>query len=168
MRLKLAFMVLSACLMAAPASANDAEVRGPSLDFKFMQLRQHLRENPSGDSARHDHFAIGEYYFRQGMPKAAAESFRHIDPSYPRNQEELLAAVYLLRCASLTGDKEAAAERERALLEFLSSKQFIAAFGEAEVKQWVSPLGNRYTIREEVDRLEISLNGSPFHVIDLS
>ena len=133
-----------------------------------MELRQSLREHPAGEEALHNRFAIGEYYFSQNMPVPAAESFGYLSSAEPKTSEELLAAVYLFRCARLMQDEKSAALLEKKLQEALSSRQFIATFHAARERDWRSPLGNHYSFREEVDRLEIQLNEKPFYTIGLS
>ncbi len=146
---------------AAPASASDS-------DFRLMELRRKLREHPSGEEARRDRFSLAEQYFRQGMAREAAEVLKPIHSKNPGTNEELLASVYLLRCARAAGDEKAASALEKELQESLSSRQFVGTFRPEQVRQWNSPTGNHYVFREEVDRMEITLNEKAFYTIDLS
>ena len=163
MRITAYLLVLLAVLTASPASL--AEESSASYDFKFMELRQQLREHPDHPDARHWIFAIGEYYFRQHDLAAAGQYFNRFKPQMGRNAEELLAAVYLLLS---TEDPKTASALTRKLQEALSDKPFFAAFHASKVQAWRSPLGNHFDLKEEVDRLEIKLNGKPFYTIDLS
>ena len=161
-------IVWLAVTAVAPVSANEAGEGVSGLDFKFMELRQRLREHPSGIQALHDRFALAEYYFQKGMPSLATETLRPFVSREPGNNEELLATVYLLRCAELMHDGEGFAAFEKTLQDALSSKQFVATFLASQTQTWRSRLGNRYVFREEVDRMEITLNDKPFYTIDLS
>jgi hypothetical protein len=163
-------MVFAAVLAAgSPVLAGDTGERwGAGMDFKFMELRQQLRDHPTGDDALHNHFAIGEYYFSRNMPGPAAESFVHLSYAAPKSSEELLSAVYLVRCAFLMHNEKTVAHLKTNLQEALSSRQFVATFSPSREWDFRSPLGNHYHFREEVDRLEIQLNESPFYAINLS
>jgi hypothetical protein len=152
--------------LSAPASEEAWDAR---TDFKFLELQRELREDPHGPRAHADMFAIAEYYFHENDLESAAGFFRRLDLSSDfQDPETLVATAYLARCASLAGDTGTAAALEKKLQEALSSKNFFASFDEKNVLSWTSPLGNRFDFRELVDRLEISINGSPFYTINLS
>ena len=156
-------VVLLAFLTAGPASW--AQESGADYDFKFMELQRQLREHPDHPDARQWTFAIGEYFFLEHNPAAAEQCFNRFKPQISRGTEDLLAVVYLLLSA---GDAKVASALAKELQETLSNKQFFAAFLTAKKQAWLSPLGNQFDLREEVDRLEIKLNGKPFYTIDLS
>lgn len=156
-------VVIAMAPLIPSANASDAD-----LDFKFLELRRQWREDPNGPQSRHYLFAMGEYYFGAGMPSEAVEYFRAIDPEPSRSTEELLATVYLLRCAQASRDVKAAGELKIQLQEALSSKGFFEVFHTERGEVWQSLLGNRYDFTEEVDRLEIRLNDKPFYTINIS
>ena len=148
----------------APASEEAWDTR---TDFKFLELQRELRDDPRGPHSRANLFAVGEYYFHENDPEQAAEHFRRFGPSDPQDPEDLVAMVYLVRCAVLAKDVETASALEKKLQDALSSKHFFVSFDEKHVQPWNSPLGNRFDFRESVDRLEILINGSPFYTINL-
>ena len=150
-----------------PAPASEA-VFSASQDFKFLELQRDLRENPKGPSARQDLFAMGEYYFQENIPSQAADYFGQLKPSKLKKTEDLLAIVYLARCADRIGNASSVAALKKELEEALSSNFFFAAFDNQKAWSWKSPLGNRFDFSERVDRLEIFCNGNPFYVIDLA
>ena len=174
MHIRIAFLIfftlgaILACELPVHAGEAGESSLGYNPEFKFMELRQSLREHPTGAEALPNHFSIGEYYFSQKMLKLAAESFDRLRTAEPKRSEELLANIYLLLCARSMGDKKNTALIESELQESFSSRQFISIFRAAKDRGWTSPLGNRYVFHEEVDRLEIKLNDKPFYTIDLS
>lgn len=164
-----AAMAAGFAFLVVLCSSSAAEDLSSGRDFKFMELRMRLREAPEGGpQARRCLFGMGEYYFSQKSPAQAAEYFRRFDPRTSQSTEDLLAAVYLLQCASFEQDARTVVRLENELLEALSSRRFFAAFDDARSQTWSSELGYRYDFREEVDRWEILLNGEPFYTIRLS
>jgi hypothetical protein len=161
------FLVLLLALSATPAYPADP-ADPAAVEFKFMEMRQRLRENPKSEEARVCLFALGEYYFMRHMPQAACAYFKDLKPRVPGTPSEFLTAVYLLRCAQLAQDTETAGLFEEQLKEALSSQQFFAVFRAARTHTWNSPLGNHYDFHEEVDRMEILLNGTLFYTIRLA
>ena len=153
-------------LLVCPVSF--AEERNTADEFKFMELRQQLRERPQDPKAHQWIFAMGEYYFKERSPETAAAYFKRLDPLISRGIEDLMASVYLLRCALSTGDNPTAQALTQKLQDSLSSRQFLAIFDSSRERAWQSPLGNRFKLTEKVDSLEIDLNGKPFYTIDLS
>lgn len=137
------------------------------IDFAFMEYRALLRETPSDPAARDAAFAVGEYYFRQRNIQEARDTFEALSESSLEDIAGLLAHVHLLLCARLLEDTASASSLESRLKAFLSSRKFFLAFEEGRVQEWASPLGNRYELREFVDRMEMTCNGSPFYTITL-
>ena len=137
------------------------------IDFAFMEYRSLLEEHSEGPSAQEAAFAIGEYYFNQHNTREAKEAFERFDQEPAEEIPKLLVQVYLLLCARILKDDPTAEILESRLKEVLSSKKLFLAFEENRVQVWTSPLGNRFELREFVDRMEISLNGSSFYSFSL-
>ncbi len=133
-----------------------------------MDLRRQLREHPDGPEARHYLFSIGEYYFEQDMPTAASDCFVRMEPEASRGTEDLLALVYLARCAQVLKNQKMLSFFDAKLQDALASRGFFALFNSARSGTWRSTFGNRFDFKEEVDRLEIRLNEKPFYAISLS
>lgn len=160
-------------LFAGPQTARERLVQAEryvaegEIDFAFMEYRALLEEESEGPMAEEAMFAIGEYYFQQRNTAETKHSFSAFRQKSTEEIPTLLASVYLLQCARLSGDTETAHRLERHLKERLSSKELFLFFEENRAQEWTSPLGNRFGLREFVDRLEITLNGRPFYEITL-
>ena len=137
------------------------------IDFAFMEYRAILAEHPKDPSAREAAFAIGEYYFKQHNTRDARRAFEKFHQEGAEEIPRLLTQVYLLLCARLLKDTSSAQALESHLKETLSSKKLFLAFEENHVREWTSPLGNRFALREFVDHMEITLNGAPFYSVSL-
>lgn len=136
-------------------------------DFAFMEYRALLEEYPNDPSASEAAFAIGEYHFNQHSAREAKQAFEMFHQEGAEEIPELLVQVYLLLCARVLKDDASVQFLESHLKEMLSSKKLFLAFEENRVQEWTSPLGNRFELREFVDRMEITLNGAPFYSISL-
>jgi len=161
--------VLQANQLAVRERLAQAEqyVAEGEIDFAFMEFRALLQEDPDERLAQKATFAIGEYYFKQRSTREAKEAFKAFYKSATEEIPKLLATVYLLQCARFVKDMEAVQAFELRLKETLSSKKLFLAFEENRMQEWTSPLGNRFQLREFIDRLEISLNDTPFYDIHL-
>lgn len=145
----------------------EHDVAEGEIDFAFMEYRALLDEYPKDPSAREAAFAIGEYHFKQHNAHEAKRTFEMFDQETAEEIPKLIAQVYLLLCARLLKDDASLQALESHLKEMLSSKKLFLAFEENRVREWTSPLGNHFELREFVDRLEIILNGTPFYAISL-
>ena len=137
------------------------------LDFAFMEYRALLQEGPEGPLAQKATFAIGEYYFKQRSTHEAKQAFEKFREASAEEVPKLLATVYLVQCARFLEDAAAVKAFDSYLKETISSKKLFLAFEENRMQEWTSPLGNRFQLREFLDRLEISLNDAPFYTISL-
>lgn len=145
----------------------EAYVSEGEIDFAFMEYRAFLKEYPKDPLAERAIFAIGEYYFRQRSTREAKEAFERLSTASLEEIPRLLTTVYLLQCARTSEDTVTVQALEFHLKEILSSRKLFLAFEENRVQEWISPLGNRFELREFVDRLEIVLNDAPFYTIRL-
>ena len=137
------------------------------IDFAFMEYRALLEAYPKDPLAREAAFAIGEYHFDQHNTREAKRAFEMFNQEAAEEIPRLLVQVYLLLCARLLKDDSSVQAFESHLKEMLSSKKLFLAFEENRIQEWTSPLGNRFSLREFVDHMEITLNGAPFYSISL-
>ena len=137
------------------------------IDFAFMEFRTLLEESPESPAARDATFAIGEYHLRQHNNREAKEAFQKFIEVSEEGIPQLIAYVYLLQCAHSLEDTSLVQELEHHLKEQLSLKKLFLAFEETRVQEWISPLGNKFELREFVDRMEITQNGALFYAISL-
>ena len=136
-------------------------------DFKFMELQQKLRKNPDGPQARNNVFAVAEYYFKQKSYFAAAKYFRRFLNLSPDNLQAVLAQAYLVRCAELSKDSGEIDTLKNQLRELFAKRSFVASFKDYRMHSWRSASGNLFKISEWVDRMEISMNETPFYTLKL-
>jgi len=137
------------------------------IDFAFMEYQALVRDFPEDPLAQSATFAIGEYYFKQHNTREAKSTFEKFVQEPTEDIQGLLAYVYLLQCARFSEDATSAKLLEHRLKEMLSTTEVFLAFEENRTKEWTSPLGNRFQLREFVDRMEIILNDAPFYTISL-
>jgi hypothetical protein len=163
-RASMLFILLSAGAGVTPLFASETVPN----HFRYMELERQLSETPGGPEARPNLFGVGEYFYAIGQKAAAAAYFKKMVPSPEEGPMDLVATVYLLLCARASGDHAAAAEFEESLKEALSSRRFIGIFKDSRSQTWRSPMENRYDLREEVDRLEVRVNGQALHTVELS
>ncbi|MBI4436873.1 MAG: hypothetical protein HY590_05655 [Candidatus Omnitrophica bacterium] len=137
------------------------------IDFAFMEYQALVRDFPEDPLAKEATFAIGEYYFKQHNTREAKSTFEKFIQEPTEGIQDLLAYVYLLQCARFSEHITSAKLLEHRLKEMFSTTEVFLAFEENRTKEWISPLGNRFQLREFVDRMEITLNDTPFYTINL-
>ena len=178
MRKKLAlFLVLSASfnLSLTAWAADSAYDRWSSArrqaasnpDFAFMDYLAILRDYPKSAEASEAAFAVGEYYFDQRDYSGAADTFKHFLSRSEDRLEGLVGLAYLAKSAELGGDAPLRELAENTLKQRLASGHFFMLFEDKHEQPWRSPFGRRIVMREYVDRLEITLNGSSFYTVQL-
>ncbi len=146
-------------------SARRLAAKSP--DFAFMDYTAILREYPQNREAGEAAFAVGEYHFGRKNYDAAVGAFKAFLSRSNNRIEELAGLVFLAKSAELCADKPLRERAEDTLKQRLSSKHFFMLFEDRQVQAWRSPFGRNIVIREFVDRLEVTLNGSPFHTVQL-
>lgn len=136
-------------------------------DFAFMDYTMLVHDYPESVEASEAAFGIGEYYFDRRNYSAAADAFKKFLSRSSGRVEELAGLAFLVKSAELAGDKELRGTAEDTLKQRLSAKHFFMLFEDKRVQSWRSPFGRDLVIREFVDRLEVTLNGSPFYTAQL-
>ena len=146
-------------------SARRLAAKSP--DFAFMDYTTILHDYPESREAAEASFAVGEYYFSRKNYDAAAGAFKKFLFRSNGRIEELAGLAFLAKSAELCADKSLRERAEDTLKQRLSSKRFFMLFEDKQVQAWRSPFGRNIVLREFVDRLEVTLNGSPFHTVQL-
>ena len=134
-----------------------------------MEFSAVLRNYPADPLASKAAFAVGEYHFLRRDFRGAEQFFTRLRPDAPdlKKPADIVGLAYLSLCAQRLGDTERSRALESALKQLLSSGSYLSVFDKNRPREWVSPLGNRFKLRETVDRLEIFSNDKPFYTVEL-
>jgi outer membrane protein assembly factor BamD (BamD/ComL family) len=144
------------------------EVRDKKPDFAFMHLRSLVQTFPTHELARDAQFAIGEYHFDNANYSDASEAFVKYMENPAGTVQDSLALSYLLKCARAMNDVEAIDSVEKKLKETTASEPVMLLFEKKKERKWTSAFNHRFAIKEFVDRLEITRDGSQFHTVQIS
>ncbi len=130
-------------------------------DFVFLSLSELIREYPEYKFAAEAKFAIGEYYFLSGNYNKVVNELVGFLKTYPNHKASVFAKSFLYKIISDNkwSNTETSAKIVKAIKEdFFSSSAFFV-FSEFKEKKLKSLLGNYYSLKEYVDKIEIFANG---------
>lgn len=130
-------------------------------DFAFLSLNELLRTYPQYKFAAEAKFAIAEYSFLQKNYNKAVSDLVSFLSTYPQHKAAVFAKAFLYTIVTdkvwLASDK-ADAVAGQIKEEFFASPAFFV-FSEFKEKRLTSLLGNKYVLKEYVDKIDIFANG---------
>lgn len=131
------------------------EARLGNADFAFMELRSYLQESPESDRAQNARFAMAEYYFQNKDYRQAILELTDYVMRYPEGKNTVFAQALLYK---IFLEYQSEPELLGKLKELFFSKSIVLIFSEAKTKRYKSILGNRYSIMEYVDKIDVFQN----------
>lgn len=132
------------------------EARSGNADFAFMELRSYLQDYPDSPSAQHARFAISEYYFQNKNYREAIRELTEYISRYPEEKNTVFAQALLYKIFLEYKDQPGLLGK---LKDIFFSKSIFLIFSESKTKSYKSILGNRYSIKEYVDKIDFFRNG---------
>lgn len=143
------------------------DYRRGSTEFALMGFRQVMEKYPDTHWAKQSMFALAEIYFNWNNYSDAANLWIKYIKDYPTSKEALLARIYLILALNNTGDSKRAIVEQltEQLKKELFSRPVFLGFSEYKTYLYQSALGNKYELREFIDRIEIYLNEKLFYQI---
>ncbi|MCM8813341.1 MAG: hypothetical protein NC924_05320 [Candidatus Omnitrophica bacterium] len=173
---RLAFSAATAVLLCAgarPLSASAAAerpfysdqiiyehacdtARSGERDFAFLGFYSLLRYGPASAYHAPALFAVGEYFYRQGMWRDAEIYFREFAAAYPENKAYVFALAYLSAIARQKSDTRARQVIQRTILEVPRLSPARRDFKEIS---YISALQSGYRARFSIGRVEFYCEG---------
>lgn len=159
------FKVTMLCGQSPKAEYEEAikSAREKRADFAFMAFRSIIRNFPETEYARESMFAIAEYYYEINAYFDAIRHFKDYIKIYPNTSGVTFAKAYLLKIKEsiknpTVKQKEILDEME---MDFFSRPLFLI-FSEYKEDSYKSAFQNEFTIRYQLDLIEIYRNGKIF------
>lgn len=130
-------------------------------DFAFMSLSELIREYPEYKFIAEAKFSVGEYNFLSGNYNKAVKELVGFLKTYPNHKGSVFAKSFLYKIINdnkWINSEETGKIAQAIKEEFFSAPAFFV-FSEFKEKSLQSLLGNSYSLKEYVDKIEIFANG---------
>ncbi|MEW6008531.1 MAG: hypothetical protein AB1629_02735 [Candidatus Omnitrophota bacterium] len=130
-------------------------------DFVFLSLSELIREYPGYKFIAEARFAVGEYHFLSGNYNKAVNDLVGFLKNYPNHKGSVFAKSFLYKIINDNKwiNSEEAGKIAKAIKEEFFSTPAFFVFSEFKEKSLKSLLGNSYSLKEYVDKIEIFANG---------
>ncbi len=140
------------------------EARLGNMHSAFIELHSYVQDYPNLSGARNARFAMCEYYFENRDYSDAIRELTDYIGRYPGERNTVFAQALLYK---IFLEYKAEPELLDKLKSMFFSKSIFLVFSESKIKRYKSIFGNRYGIKEYVDKIEIFRNGDLLFEIKL-
>lgn len=128
-------------------------------DFAFMAFKSLLDTYPNSRFRLAAKFAQGEYYFLQNNLPSAIDEFKDFYAFYPRQEEALIALVYLFKIAQI---QKNALEMKEYRNKIASFRQLTFIFNDKKYFKFRSGFQINYKLVSYINKIELYVNGQLF------